>query len=259
MRLGYLLLLLAAVAFGQQDRPAGTPVTGLSVQNPRYEPQTKMLDIDLLNVSGRVVMAYALAHLCNFPDGSEERVGGSTVDYADSDESRVHPPGLKSGAIDPNDKRHRQLGGIGCRSKSGDNIGMRVEVAAVVYEDGSAEGEDRALKSIFDRRRAFRGEIEKWIERLRALRTSQMLAADARKLYEDMLAITHAEDKDITASPTLEQRHARVIRQQLLDTARGFVQIGEKHASLNEVPGAVDAILRFERKVERLRRGTPSP
>jgi len=238
VRTAILLAALASSLWGQPLRPTpdAPPVTGVTLENAVYNPANHTLDYDLVNQTQKYVSAWALVQYFKNERGDESVGGWALSEMAGSavpKTPQVIAAGTPAfGMLAPAERRHAQSvarAGTG----TADVTSMRVNLAAVIYDDASAEGDDAFLNHLFASRKARSDELQRWVPQISALKTSANPAADAQQLYQDMVEASYQEDKSNVGDVTTEQRAGRQERQRLLESIRNLVKSAEAKRPLD--------------------------
>ncbi|HLJ47919.1 MAG TPA: hypothetical protein VKU01_18010 [Bryobacteraceae bacterium] len=247
MRAFFVLTVLGiGLSSGQTVSPSDNhpPVNGLLVQNTIYDPTRQTLAYDLVNMSGKAVVTWVVQEHLQYSNGKEQPGAWGIVDTGGvpkRKEASGAPNPTGFGPLMPNEQRHVQdsyrnklldTAPASTQATSNDIVNVKVDVAAVIYDDSTAEGDENIINDLFARRKARSDEYQHWLDRFSALRKSGDPAADAKQLYQDLVDASYQAEKEQTSSMTTAQREARFARQQLQDYARNLIRFAESHRPL---------------------------
>ncbi len=232
-----LMILGIGLCSGQVVTPSDNhpPVNGLLIQNTVYDASRHTLAYDLVNMSGKTAVTWVVQEHLQYTNGKEQSGAWGIVDTGLAPQRKdtsgtPNPTGF--GPLGPTEQRHVQAAPTTTQFTSNDIANVRVDVAAVIYDDSTAEGDDAIINDLFARRKARSDEYQHWLDRFAALRKSADPAADAKQLYQDLVDASYQAEKDQSSNMTTEQREARFARQQLQDYARNLIRFTESHRPL---------------------------
>lgn len=212
------VLASAAIAAAQQ-------VTGVMVRDLRFDPSVSTLTYVLVNQSTKRAVAWTMKETAVMPGGVTREMGKRSVDMG---RMPAPPPGVRRpqgfGPLEPNEIR-KQVDRANFFAGNGpDAVDFRLEMLAVIYEDGSAEGDPKEVAAFRNRRTTQDTEMKKWLPRFRAVLDQQDMRGALRRLHDDLIDADAAAQKELfgqrmTGQPEMDPRMARM---NLLSTIRNM-------------------------------------
>ncbi len=191
MRSAVLVLALAATCLGQST------VRGVILRDVLYDPGSSTLSFVLINQSSKHVVAWSLRESLILPGQPVRQLGNRSAQMAMPPLDRPSPLPKGHGPLVPNEIR-KMVERYAPLPEAGER---RLELLAVVYEDGTTEGDPAAVKQFLDRRNSEQSEAKKWLPRIEALATAPDLRAAARQLHNEMLESELAAEKALFDNP----------------------------------------------------------
>lgn len=158
-------------------------VLNAAIDNVTVDPQHQTVHFDIRNLGTQTITAF-FARLTQLQsDGSEVQCNAGGQDMIDWPMRRqwIAPGGTLHTA------RY-----FGTCKDTGAASDWRLKLTAIVFEDGSGEGEQGRREIFVGMRRQVRDVRVKWIGRFTALRTADDLHAAASQLYQDLESAKHA-------------------------------------------------------------------
>ena len=256
----YSALALGAWAAGQEAPTA--PVVSAAADNQVFERQLNVVYFDLVNLGTKTITASFLRIYCTAADGTEHFVGRSgqdMIDYPDpmpesgADKDQVRP----FGRVEPLLRKRTGRNIFGCADAP--VVNARVDLEALVFDDGSSEGKPPQQQNLLlEARKIRRRELAKWVDRFTELRHTVDLSTAARGLYQDLVAANHESDQDPDVAARNQAKTAGGVRDELQDLALQITQYAKTHKTIDDLPDVLWRITELEKRNERLKLGAGS-
>jgi hypothetical protein len=215
----------------QQDPPLQIVNRTQAFSVIKAEPRSSEFSITLKNNSAKTITAYSISTSKNYKI-MEEFVFAETVDY-----------GIGSNAL--YSKTYPTINSIQPES---------IEIKALIFDDGTAEGDAREVREIVDSRLGHQIQMRRAVKELEKFVANG--SRDASELKRDLYNALTSSDDD-TLSILAELRPSRAItKQPLSDDLRGGL-IDGRHSVLTrlsevEADGSNDGFLELKKTYERL-------
>ncbi|MCP4661832.1 MAG: hypothetical protein GY856_41040 [bacterium] len=186
MRRSALVLLgLLGITAGTMPSVAAAEPTGLKIVNKSYDSESGKLTLELLNTSSLVVTAWHLSIVEGDAMGHEARTGRGSDSYyrvvheeAGLFEATEWQPDLiRSGPLFPGQRRRIELAANPTDDELGYSV-ISVVVGAVVYDDGTYEGDADSAKATLAHRAAEVAGTAKLVSFLRSETLQQLSPAE---------------------------------------------------------------------------------
>jgi hypothetical protein len=252
-----LLGLLIAVSLPAQPPAAGAPVqiNGAQLRALSIDINRGTWEAELVNTGSRTITAWIIGMGTRLPNGQLQH-GGSTgadhlmnVPFNDQERRRMRDSGFNAFPLEPGESAPLQRNHFRSTGMDGQPLPFEVELRAVIYEDGSVEGDPKAAAGILQSRRASLACAEKYVPAILATRDSDNPTEALKAIYQDVTAQLHEFDKDPEKPQNIESMRARGPLNQTQMEVRNLIQAAQRRDFF------LQQLTRLEARFERLKSG----
>lgn len=216
------------------------PVTSVQLRLLSVDRLENRVSYELANTGNKAISAWVMKEFVQWPGDREMQASGSTRSHQIGSAPEGSPRGM--GFIQPGEVRKFNES-LGRFTRTGmEPVDRRLTLVAVVFEDGTSEGDPREIANILNQRKARANEWARWLPKVEALRESSQLRDDLRKLHDEILdAGVQQEKEKFDLPPGPEQE--TFIR---LDIIRGLRDVARATSSTQ----MTDTLERFIRRMQ---------
>jgi hypothetical protein len=221
-------------------------------------PDKASIHVQIRNVGERPITAFWIDFYQPTAGGGRVPCGGrgaDMIDWSDPMPGRAIFVHMRRNWIPPNGT-YPFDGYPHCAGGTTTLESVQAELSAIMFDDGTGEGNSHHLQFALQTRRQMRTERLKWMDRFTALRNTPDLQSSAQKLYQDLVDATHAAE--INPQEAIRQGMARPVRDELQRLALEFTQWAAHGQPLQKNEFLEWRITDLEQRTARLARGAGS-
>ncbi len=131
----------------------------------------------------------------------------------------------------------------------GSTLPFEISLHAVVYDDGSVEGDTKGAEMLLGNRKAQWKVLDRYVPKLSAIREAADPAPELKTLYRQLADEIHEFDKDPDQKPTMEFHRSKSALSMMQMEIRNLLQAAKQPEFFRA------QITRLERRCEALGRG----
>ena len=260
--LGHSALCLGLLAFAclaPAQEPQLSTVYTASLENQKFDKGRNEVSFDLVNNGSKPVTMFFFSILGTGPDGAEHACGGMGQDmitWTGYPPAVNVPPSWTEGWIQPNEHRHMTRPADGCLTNVTTLTAARAKLDAIMFDDGTGEGDPNQIAFTLSHRRDERDEMKKWTPQFLSLLKDPDFGTATAHLYQELVEADHDAAVDPDIADTNRARISKEVRdrlKRLLLEIREYSKTGKKPSDSTYLTWHIQDV---NTKTERLIRGT---